>query len=700
MRLNQNRRDYLKTASLGTAFVLNPLVGFSSSVMHSENKINKRISNVLVLFKTHLDIGFTDYAGNVLKKYFSHFLPVALDLARNSRLENSNNRFIWTTGSWLIYEYLEQANPSDKIIMEQAIEAGDVIWHGLPFTSHTELMSSSLMHAGIHIAKVLDNRFGKRTIAAKMTDVPGHTRSLVPVFHQEGIEMLHIGVNPASSLPDVPPIFNWKAPDGSETMVMYQGNYGGVMVLPDQKTAVSIVFTGDNHGPQSQTEITAIYQSLKQQFPNAVVQASDLNQLTIDLKKQKEHLPVVTGEIGDTWIHGIGSDPLKIAHFREMQRFREDLLNSGELKAGSPEDMAFTTPLSMVAEHTWGMDVKTFLKSWNSYSQDKFEAAIKTEPFQMMEKSWQEKRNYIRTAIESLPDGLNNKANERLKELQPLRRNISGLKNLNLNEPLHTDFFKIEFDHRTGAMVSLLQKESGRNWAGHGNHIGLFTYQTFSVKDYDRFFDQYLRSRPQWALADFGKPGLESANPVSRIWQSLVKAAYKAEESNGIRIFLDSEVLDKQGKTPPGCPAQIRTEMFFPKSESEIQITLFWFNKKATRLPEALWFSFVPTLSKDENWILDKSGQEVDPTDVVRNGARKLHAIQQGIWAGEGEQKFVMQSLDAPLVATGERNLLNFDNAIPAAEDGMHFCLFNNVWGTNFTMWFDDDMKFRFKLML
>ena len=57
-----------------------------------------------------------------------------------------------------------------------------------------------------------------------------------------------------------------------------------------------------------------------------------------------------------------------------------------------------------------------------------------------------------------------------------------------------------------------------------------------------------------------------------------------------------------------------------------------------------------------------------------------------------------IESMDAPLVAPGERNLLNFDNALPDPGDGMHFCLCNNVWGTNFAMWFEDDMQFRFKL--
>jgi hypothetical protein len=28
----------------------------------------------------------------------------------------------------------------------------------------------------------------------------------------------------------------------------------------------------------------------------------------------------------------------------------------------------------------------------------------------------------------------------------------------------------------------------------------------------------------------------------------------------------------------------------------------------------------------------------------------------------------------------------------------MHFNLYNNVWGTNFAMWYDEDSRFRFSL--
>ena len=411
------RRDFIKLASMGTIISATQFSGLFHEFLYDKGSTNGEISKVHLLFKTHLDIGFTDYAADVLVKYFDHFLPVALGLAKNSRLENPAQRFIWSTGAWLIYEYLERSGPENRKKMEQAIEAGDVVWHGLPFTMHSELMSSSMLHASIRLAKILDERFGKKTIAAKMTDVPGHTRSIVPVLQQEGLEMLHIGVNPASPVPEVPEMFTWQSPDGSEIMVMYHGNYGGITILPEQKTAVSIVFTGDNHGPQSQEEISEIYKILEQRFPNADIQASDFNQVAIDLGKHKGHLPVVSSEIGDTWIHGTGSDPLKIAQFRELIRFREGLLRSGELIAGSAEDVSFTIPLAMVAEHTWGMDIKTYLKSWDIYSQEKFETYRNTEPFRKVEKSWQEKRHYIRDAVDALSSDLSLRADQKLNTL-------------------------------------------------------------------------------------------------------------------------------------------------------------------------------------------------------------------------------------------------------------------------------------------
>src|SRR5664279_746275 len=87
-----------------------------------------------VIFKTHLDVGYTDLAQNVVQNHFEHFIPAALDLADELKRRGGAERFLWTTGSWLIYEYLLQAAPAERERMEAAIRIGDIVWHGLPFT--------------------------------------------------------------------------------------------------------------------------------------------------------------------------------------------------------------------------------------------------------------------------------------------------------------------------------------------------------------------------------------------------------------------------------------------------------------------------------------------------------------------------------------------------------------------------------------
>ena len=57
-----------------------------------------------------------------------------------------------------------------------------------------------------------------------------------------------------------------------------------------------------------------------------------------------------------------------------------------------------------------------------------------------------------------------------------------------------------------------------------------------------------------------------------------------------------------------------------------------------------------------------------------------------------------IESLDAPLVAPGQPSLLDFNNNQPDMSQGVHFNLYNNVWGTNFPMWLEDDCRFRFRL--
>jgi len=689
-----NRRNFIQYGSMATFGLMTTpsFTGFANNSIPDDLAIKK----VHLIFKTHLDVGFTNLAGKVIKTYMEEFIPGALSLSENLRQKNQKDRFVWTTGSWLIHEFLEKADLPMRKRMEKAIENGDFVWHGLPFTMHSELADPSLYDLGIQLSVGLDKRFGRKTISSKMTDVPGHTRGIVPILAKNGIEFLHIGVNPASMPPDVPPLFVWRAPDGSEVVVMYQKDYGSQMIIPGTQTAVAINFTGDNHGPQKPEQIAKIYSDLRKQFPNAEVSASTFNAVATEISTIRKQLPVVTQELGDTWIHGVGSDPLKISKFREISRLRNIWLKDKTLQFGDASDLAFGIPLLMVAEHTWGLDVKTFLKDWDIYKSEDFKAARSKPNFKLMEESWNEKREYINNSIAQLPNEKATEAKEKLQSLKPVPVKKSGFTKIsNPENEIDTRFFGVKIDKVTGGIIKFKDKETGFDWANEKNPLCLFSYQTFSKDDFDRFQNQYLTQKISWAIDDFGKTGQEVANAISRIWMPSLKEALIRKDQNGQYLLLDLVVTDEKGNSVGGSPRNITVELFFPDKSKELQVTLQWFNKPGYRLPEASWFSFIPPVQNGE-WIIDKMGQPVNYRDVIKNGNRKLHAVKEDVRFESNTNKCSIASLDAALVAPGKRDFLNFDNRLPEANEGVHFCLHNNVWGTNFMMWFEDDMKYRF----
>ena len=84
----------------------------------------------------------------------------------------------------------------------------------------------------------------------------------------------------------------------------------------------------------------------------------------------------------------------------------------------------------------------------------------------------------------------------------------------------------------------------------------------------------------------------------------------------------------------------------------------------------------------------------------MENGNRHLHAVGRGVTCADGDALLRIETLDAPLVAPGTPSLLDFNNNQPDLTQGVHFNLHNNLWGTNFPMWFEDDCRFRFKVAL
>jgi hypothetical protein len=666
------------------------------------DKSPEEIRKVHLIFKTHLDVGFTDYAQAVIERYFNHFIPQALELARQMRQSGGRERFVWTTGSFLIYEYLEKAAAEDQRRMEEAILAGDIAWHGLPFTSYSELMDASLYRHGLSLSQRLDQRFGKQTIAAKMTDVPGHTRAIVPWLAEAGIQFLHIGVNAASCPPDVPPVCVWRDPAGAELVLMYhKSSYGESMIVPGLEEAVQFAFTNDNLGPQTPEAVRDIFKQAQRDYPQAEVVASNLDAYARALLQIKDSLPVFTQEIGDTWIHGVGTDPKKVAQFRTLQRLRRDWLKEGLVNASDANIFAFSQELLKVAEHTWGMDIKVHLGDFETYEKRAFQAKRGQDHYRKVEASWAEQRAYIQHAAQTLgntPNGI--EAQRELNDLEPQTPDQRGyLQVYDLDEPIDTTHFSLRFNEH-GALCGLQDRISGIRIASEEHTLGAFLYETFSQADYERYYEQYNPNKSQtwmWALPDFTKPGIDSCRVYAREWAPALQGLWKRLDNQGDTILVEMH-LPEEATHHYGCPRRLSAEYWLSKKEPVIYLTLQWFQKDASRLPEAIWLSFNPKTARPDGWQIEKLGQFISPLEVVRNGNRRLHAIDRGILYDDGQRRIAIESLDAPLVAPGQRGLLKFDQEQPELSSGMHFNLYNNIWGTNHPMWYEEDARFRFIL--
>src|ERR1039458_7283380 len=163
---------------------------------------NSDVKTVYVIYKCHLDVGFTDTEHGVIRTYFDDYLPRAMDTAETLRRSGGEERYVWTIAAWMLYHYLEHASADQRRRMEQAIGEGDIAWHALPFTWNSEMLDRSLIASALKLSAALDQRFGKKTIAGKLTDVPCHTRGLVGPLAEAGVSFLDIGDNGGCKAPD------------------------------------------------------------------------------------------------------------------------------------------------------------------------------------------------------------------------------------------------------------------------------------------------------------------------------------------------------------------------------------------------------------------------------------------------------------------------------------------------------------------
>ena len=679
------------------------------------------IKKVHVVYKTHLDIGFTDMGETVLERYRKEYIPHSIDLAFELNTEKEK-KFIWTVGSYLIDDYLKHGSGEEIRRLETAIERGDICWHGLACTTHTELLDEELFHFDLSLSDKLDKRFGRQTIAAKMTDVPGHTRAIVGMLAAHGKQYLHLGVNPSSMVPGVPLSFVWRS-EGQEVIVQYSFVYGAPCYIEGMDEVLEFAHTGDNMGPQSAEAIQAEMDRIQAIYPNAVVEASTMDAYARSVMAYKDKLPVIEEEIGDTWIHGVASDPLKVMRYRALVGLKDRWEKEGSMGSGDSWYEAFMMNLLLVAEHTWGLDYKKYLTDFTNWEKEDFQKAreedvttldfltnrnanmlkVLTEDFKKYrggsftgsykhyESSHKEQMGYIWKAIGELPVKLEEEARQEIRRLEAI----------GMAQPDSEAFTAAPYEHIVlgayeaafggdGALIYLAK--DGTEWITDGcfGRLGYTTYNAADCVDNYYRYNRAFRENQCWSEGDFSKPGLEFVEGLEH--REYGFGAQRIEiRDREVRIWLAG---DPRSISRYGCPAHALIRYEFGE---DIRCSVSWSGKDANRMPEALWLDMDFDVENPCRWLMNKMGHWVSPLDVVRGGNRKQHCVEGMLYDG-ADGKIVIKNHHSPLISIGGRWLYGEYRELPDMENGFSYCLFNNKWGTNFKMWCEDDCSFEYTI--
>lgn len=151
----------------------------------------------------------------------------------------------------------------------------------------------------------------------------------------------------------------------------------------------------------------------KELYPDAEVVCGTMDDFYRELSAcDLSGVPVVAGDLADTWIHGVGAYPQEVSRVRRSRRKMEGLQalwlgrwlvgeqtadQTGKVNAERCLEQYYEQ-IALFEEHTWGADVKTWLGPDRAYEKEAFLETKDSEACRFMERSWEEQRERARKA--------------------------------------------------------------------------------------------------------------------------------------------------------------------------------------------------------------------------------------------------------------------------------------------------------------
>lgn len=194
--------------------------------------------HVFVVHHSHLDIGYTDPQGAVLRNHLE-YLDGALALTGQTDHWPDDAKFRWTVESNVIAMHWLKSRPDGAVRkFTERVRQGRIEVTAFPYQLHTEACSGEELTRVLRFTRDLRDRYGIEVCSAMHTDVPGAVAGVVDALAQAGVRYLAAAHNWAGR--SVPYLtggeklgrpFRWRAPSGNEILVWFTDTPHGMAYM-------------------------------------------------------------------------------------------------------------------------------------------------------------------------------------------------------------------------------------------------------------------------------------------------------------------------------------------------------------------------------------------------------------------------------------------------------------------------------------
>ena len=123
---------------------------------------NPNVKEIIVICKTHFDIGYTHTVEDMVKSCRTTMVDEALQVIDSFQYEPEQYQFAWTLPGWIAYKTLEDWPGQDagrKEKLDKAFASGQILTHALPFTMESDGCEPEELTRGLWFSSHLARKY-------------------------------------------------------------------------------------------------------------------------------------------------------------------------------------------------------------------------------------------------------------------------------------------------------------------------------------------------------------------------------------------------------------------------------------------------------------------------------------------------------------------------------------------------------------